>query len=85
MPYINKQTRTEYEDYIMVLADKLQGQPAGDVNYVISKLLWTLLDKDRSYTKANDLLGALTACSYEFYRRKVAPYEDSKIGENGDL
>jgi len=30
-------------------------------------------------------MGVLSAITEEFYRRKVAPYEDEKIVENGDV
>jgi hypothetical protein len=33
----------------------------------------------------NDVLGALHAAGLEFNRRIVAPYEDTKIEQNGDI
>ena len=38
-----------------------------------------------SYKTCNDITGALINCEHEFYRRVVAPYEDKKIIENGDV
>ena len=32
-----------------------------------------------------DVRGAIHACQTEFYRRLIAPYEDQKIKENGDV
>lgn len=37
------------------------------------------------YSTINDVLGALDGASKEFYRRVAAPYEDTKIQENGDV
>lgn len=37
------------------------------------------------YKDFAEVLGALEATKQEFYRRKVAPYEDVKIEENGDV
>jgi hypothetical protein len=33
----------------------------------------------------NDVMGAFTGAQAEFYRRDVAPYEDAKIQQNGDV
>jgi hypothetical protein len=33
----------------------------------------------------NDVVGALDGAKAEFQRRVVAPYEDKKIRENGDV
>jgi hypothetical protein len=57
----------------------------GELNFFISTLLWSVFEKNKCYQKANELLGVLSAVSLEFYRRKVAPYEDIKILENGDI
>ena len=38
-----------------------------------------------NYQAHNDIIGALTACQLEWYRRVTVPYEDSKIRENGDV
>ena len=33
----------------------------------------------------NEAIGALECATLELYRRKVAPYEDGKIAENGEV
>ena len=38
-----------------------------------------------SYADYAEVLAALEAAKLEFYRRHVAPYEDKKIKENGDV
>lgn len=58
----------------------------GELNYLITCLLLDYCEKHgQSYSTYNDCLGALTGAQLEFYRRVVAPYEDKKIKENGDV
>jgi hypothetical protein len=38
-----------------------------------------------NYQHFNDVLGALEGAKLELYRRRIAPYEDTKIVENGDV
>lgn len=42
-------------------------------------------NKGLSYQTCNDVMGAISGAGYEFYRRIVAPYEEGKIAENGDV
>lgn len=58
----------------------------GELNYLITRLLLEYCEKHgQCYSTYNDCLGALTGAQLEFYRRVVAPYEDQKIKENGDV
>jgi len=58
----------------------------GELNYVLTEeALSYLRDKGESYQVYNDIIGALEGCKLEMYRRMVAPYEDKKIQENGDV
>lgn len=58
----------------------------GELNYVFTRLIQEYLKLNGlSYTKINDILGALEGAKLEFYRRVVAPYEEKKIAENGDV
>jgi hypothetical protein len=59
--------------------------PVGDVNYVISSVLWNMFDFNPSYANGNDIVGVLECIKQEFIRRKLSPYEDKKIVENGDI
>lgn len=59
---------------------------AGDLNWILSEVCKIyLLENGTSYQTINDVVGALEGCKLEFYRRIVAPYEDIKIKENGDV
>lgn len=83
MPYIDQLART-----LINLGDIAPETP-GELNYAITKLLYHYLhrkeDTYRSYQTINDILGALEGAKLEFYRRVAAPYEDTKIAENGDV
>jgi hypothetical protein len=94
MPYIYKEERSLYNDSIEQLVnslvDKFPGENGkdfseGDLNYIISSIVWKLFDKSPSYRLANKLTGVIQCVQSEFYRRKVIPYEDHKIIENGDI
>jgi len=37
------------------------------------------------YKRVNNLIGELECCVFEIYRRLIAPYEQKKIIENGDV
>lgn len=57
----------------------------GELNYIISRLCWKLFDDEPRYKTGGRILMAMEAAKLEFYRRKMAPLEDIKILENGDL
>ena len=85
MPYIAQEDRKELDGAINTLVSQLHDKPIVFVNYVISRIIWGLFFKKRSYTTGNNLIGALRCVEAEFYRRHLAPYEDEKIIENGDV
>ena len=59
----------------------------GDLNYMLTKVCKSYLKKQLNvnYQAYNDVIGALECCKLEMYRRSIAPYEDDKIKENGDV
>jgi hypothetical protein len=92
MPYIKQASRDIYDKEIAELVEKLTDYGAntppnvGHLNYVISKLVWGIFEKNGpSYTLGNNMIGALECVKQEFYRRQLASYEDLKIVENGDI
>lgn len=92
MPYIKQSDRETYDKEINELVEKLtsygenQAPVVGDVNYIISSIIWNVFKKvGPSYTLGNNLVGVLECVKQEFYRRQLAPYEDKKIEENGDI
>jgi len=79
MPYLKKERRRE-------LSKGQEPETPGDLNYLFTIIIKEYLDiKDQSYQTYNDIIGALEACKLELYRRKAVPYEDKKIGKNGDV
>lgn len=79
MPYIKPERR-----HALWYSDNLP-KDAGELNYLITRTLIRYLGDAPNYQKYNDALGALEGAKLELYRRRVAPYEDTKIEENGDV
>jgi hypothetical protein len=78
MPYIKR------EDRERVLQSSEATTP-GELNYLFTELIETYIRGQLNYQRINDVIGALEGAKLEFYRRVAAPYEDSKIAENGDV
>lgn len=77
MPYIKKETRE---------VARFEPSSAGELNFAITMLIKTYQQfRGLSYQTVNDIVGALEGAKAEYQRRVVAPYENSKIAENGDV
>ena len=89
MPYIDKDTRSLFDNKIDMLLNTLCDDDKfnpGELNYIIYRLLRGIVKrKGIRYELLNALAGVLECCGIEFQRRVVAPYEDKKIKENGDV
>jgi len=84
MPYIKKEDRPALYDGYTV--DITQTKTAGDLQYCIAVMIKDFMTrKGLKYQNCNDVMGALAGAQMEFYRKTVAPYEDLKIKENGDV
>lgn len=87
MPYIKPESRPEIDELLAGLASHLASLPDteqdGALNYAITKILHQVYPP--RYYNYNRAIGALECIKLELYRRKVAPYEDEKITENGDV
>jgi len=88
MPYIKPTNRPKYEVWIKGILKTLKDEKGdfdpGDLNYVLFRIAKGLCTPPRYY-KINAVYGVLQCMAFEFYRRVVAPYEDEKIRENGDV
>lgn len=94
MPYIKQTRRNKIDSQLDALISAIKTLETtdvrdfdGDLNYSISRLLisvFELLDSPK-YTKFNAAVGVLESVKLELYRRLIAPYEDKKIVENGDI
>lgn len=81
MPYVNKAARLHFSDF-----DPPAAGNAGELNYLVTLVIAKYIETNGlNYQHCNDVVGALDGAKAEFQRRVVAPYEDSKIRENGDV
>jgi len=78
MPYITKQQQKE-------LIYGNSPVTAGELNYVITKEILLYLGTRPKYENYNEVMGVLECVKQELYRRAVAPHEDKKRKENGDV
>lgn len=81
MPYIKQERRALLDDAIQVLGTNLKFD--GDLNYVLFALCKRYVEP--SYNNYKNFIGELSECSAEIRRRLLAPYEDKKITESGDV
>lgn len=78
MPYIKKEKRFKPGEPF------LPSTP-GEYNYAITLVCLKMLGPEPKYEDYSRVVAALECAKLEFYRRSVAPYEDKKIKENGDV
>ncbi len=57
----------------------------GIMNYTISKLIQEVYGDKLNYFQYSEIIGLLDCCKMEFYRAQVAPYEELKRKENGNV
>jgi hypothetical protein len=80
MPYLTEERQKQLLEY------NYQPENGGDLNFlftnVIRNYLWF---HGHSYSRFNDVIGALEGAKLELYRRIIVPYEDQKMEENGDV
>lgn len=81
MPYIKNKMIRNVLNQIIYLHRALFKQ-TGNLNYFLFKLA---KETCFSYSDYKDFIGELEAAKLEIYRRQIAPYEDKKIKENGDV
>jgi hypothetical protein len=86
MPYIKTSDRPAKHPLTFSGKSKEVATTAGELNYQFTMLLKAYMEKKGlSYQTLNDIEGALSCCSKEFYDRVVRPYERKKRKENGDV
>jgi exonuclease I len=58
----------------------------GELNYMLTQHCLTFIrQRGTCYDSYNEVIGVLECMKQELYRKAVAPYEEKKIKENGDL
>ena len=79
--------RPKYEktltELINILKEQTVDQIDGNLNYLITRILKEAYPL--RYFNINRAVGVLECCKLEYYRRVAAPYEDTKITQNGDV
>lgn len=85
MPYIKKENRKKFQGVLNEICDNAAPKDAGELNYFLTKIVHSYLNNHEGYQAANDVMGALEGVKLELYRKVIAPYEDDKILENGDV
>ena len=84
MPYVSQDERKALKPLTDAF-EALDIESAGTLNYLVTMLCRAFLKKRRRYEAFNAVVGVLECAKLELYRRWVAPYEDEKIAEHGDL
>lgn len=88
MPYITMEARKKFYTKSITGIDDLITlcESPGELNYLITVLLQEYIHKNGvSYTTLNEVIGVLECAKLELYRRTLAPYEDIKQQENGEV
>lgn len=93
MPYIKQYKRevldSAIDEVVNALRELESDDPAnsfaGNLNYLISSILYKSYGGQPRYDDINEIVGMLECCKMEFYRRIAAPVENKKIVENGDV
>lgn len=87
MPYIHPDQRAPIDSLVHDLIEHLKQLPLqeqdGAFNYTVTSMLKNIYEP--RYFNYNRAMGVLSSIQAEWYRRDVAPYEDTKIIENGDV
>ena len=84
MPYIKPDKRTVLAPLVRQLVRNIQ--TPGELTYVLYALMKSTTEKmNVDYSILSSIMGCMECAKTEFYRRIVAPYEDQKIKENGDV
>ena len=87
MPYIEPSYRKRYDNLIDALARELRnaGIVAGDINYVVFRLILKLWKSSPRYSTWVMLGMGVRDAVDEFRRRYIGPYEDIAIHRHGDV
>jgi hypothetical protein len=88
MPYTKQERRADLDEIAIEAAATLHlmKDEQGDLNYFITRVGVHLLARQKmGYTTASHIRAGFDDASAEWYRRVMAPYEDIKCTENGDV
>lgn len=82
MPYVKPELRENLDDVVkcMIVHDV---RANGDLNYILFK--FCKYNVAPSYNNYKNFCGELRQCATEIEREILAPYEDVKKNENGEI
>ncbi len=84
MPYIPVERRAVFDAALAECARHIENE--GELNYCIYAMSAMLIERiGQSYAKLSMCSGAMEHAKLEWYRKKLAPYEDEKILQHGDI
>ena len=88
MPYVKQEKRFWLDQIVEKMASPNKISPEGvkvdgDLNYILYAYCKRHITP--SYNNYKNFCGELRQCATEIERRILAPYEDEKIRENGDV
>lgn len=79
MPYVKQARRDE-------LDSGARAENAGDLAYLLTRQIDNYLSAHpEEFERYADVMAALEGTKLELYRRRLGPYEDTKIAANGDV
>lgn len=79
MPYLTPERRAE-------LDEGFTPHSTGDLTYVLTREADRFLcSREERFDAYAQVLAALEATKLELYRRRIVPYEEQKLAENGDV
>ena len=82
MPYIRQEERDQFEEILWLMQQK--GVVAdGDLKYILFAYCKRYIPEN--YNDIKNFAAELRECATEIDRRLLAPYEDQKILDNGDI
>ena len=81
MPYINQECREPLDQIVDKMSD-VELKP-GELNYILFAFCKRYVPT--SYTHYRDYIGELNECVAEIRRSLLAPYEEKKKMENGEV
>jgi hypothetical protein len=83
MPYIDPKKR---RILVHTSAESYWPATVGELNYYVTCAVDSYIaENGLNYSTLNAVIGVLECAKLELYRRVVAPYEDQKMKDNGDV
>lgn len=87
MPYIKQKQRSDWDRDLEPVLDRIRicGAKNGDLAYIIYKIANELVKNNFNYLAISSIFGIIETVKFELYRKVVAPFEDEKEEENGEI